>query len=511
MDKFWWPFVVFIHFFASAGAQELASDFTATDINGNSHNLYATLNQGKIVVVVFFSTDSPYSYAYHNTDDLVNLYNVHGPEGDNQLEIFYVEGDPNTNDNCILGQSSCTSPNGTFQNWSAGIDFPIISSPSLAQDFDIDEYPSTFVICPGKRIRKVRALRANALWELASECPVPSGSNNVGIYFFDPGVPYDQICGATTLKPKFQIVNLGTNPVINPKVFVQFNDLYIDSFFVMGTLAKLEERTIQVEDIVITNTGVLKVRVNAGPNDANPTDNIRSKEFLNAPLFIGNVLKLRFRTDAYGDEFYWDIRKAGTNTIVQQGGNSCVGPNGGGQLLNPNCSSSTFVFDNLSTSIATIQLPEVGCYELRVVDAGGDGFDPDCASCGYYLYELPNSFITAPVQGDTFGGYSFYQFGVGNIVSTTEDGIDSNDISDLRVYPNPASDMATVQYVAHASQSAQLTVYSATGSIIFQSPFSRLQTGFNTWRVDIGNFPSGIYAAILQTETGMTRQMFVKN
>ncbi len=508
MEKFWWTFLVLIAFCVRGSAQ-IASDFTVSDIDGNSHNLYSKLNQGKIVILAFFSTDSRYSFAYHNSEDLLNLYEAHGPNGDNQLEIYYIEGDPNTDDNCIKGESNCQSPNNTFQDWAFGIDFPIISSPSIAQQYGVTEYPSIFVVCPGKSIRSLPTLRANALWAAAAECPVPMGSNNVGIYYFDSGVSNDEICINTTLQPHFQIVNLGTNPVSNLNLVVKFNDLYEKSYPITGTLMKLEERTIPVDDIIITDTGTLSIKVEGNFIDADPTNNIRSQHFAKSAKFIGNELKLRFRTDAFGSEIYWEIREISTGTVMRFGGNTCVGPDGGGKLVDPECPGATTAFPNLTGVTTNISLPATGCYELRVVDAGGDGFDEDCPNCGYFLYELPNSYLNAPVQGHLFSSVDFSQFEVLNVVPTNENTINNDPI--LRVYPNPAGEKATFQYQAHADQSVQFTVNSASGSTIYQSPVLTAQTGQNTWHVDTASLPSGIYVAVFSTNEGVLHQKFVKN
>ncbi len=508
MDKLWWAFWV-LALFGQRIAAQTASDFTVTDIDGGTHNLYTKLDQGKIVILAFFSTDSRYSFAYHNSEDLLNLYDAHGPDGDNQLEIYYIEGDPNTNDNCITGQSNCLSPNNTFQDWTYGIDFPIVSSPALAQQFGVTEYPSIFVICPGKRLRSLPTLRANALWEAASECPVPYGSNNVGVYYFDAGLKYDEICINSTLQPQFQIVNLGANPISNLNLVVKFNDLYEKSYPVSGTLMKLEERTIPVDDIIISDTGTLSVSIQSNFTDANPTDNIRSQQFTKSAKFIGNELKLRFRTDAYGAETYWEIREISTGQVMRYGGNSCVGADGGGELVDPDCPSSTNVFPNHSIATANIVLPAAGCYELRVIDAGGDGFDENCINCGYFLYELPNSYLNAPVQGRLFRSADYCQFEVLNIVPTNDNSIDNDPI--LRVQPNPVGEKATFQYQAHADQSVQFTVLNASGHIVYQSSVLTAQTGPNTWHVDTASLPSGIYVAVFSTNEGVLHQKIVKN
>ena len=55
-----------------------APDFTLTDYNGNTHNLYSYLNAGKTVFVEIFAAHCPGCSAYHQTHTMKNMYNSYG-------------------------------------------------------------------------------------------------------------------------------------------------------------------------------------------------------------------------------------------------------------------------------------------------------------------------------------------------------------------------------------------------------------------------------------------------
>jgi hypothetical protein len=488
-----------------------ATDFSAVDINGNNHNLFSTLDKGKIVILAFFSTDSKTSFSYHNGDYLANLYASHGPTGDNQLEIFYIEGDPNTSDNCIAGASNCVSPNNTLQDWRAGISFPIISSPQIAQLFNVTSFPSIFYICPGRRITKVPPLTTTSLWARASECPLPAGDNNAGIYYFDAGLPYSEICGTTIIKPKFTVVNIGKNPINGLNVVIRLNDLLLGNIPISGTLQQLDEREIIANDIILQDTGTLRVSLEPLPNETFLQDNIRSKKFTKAIKFTDRQIKVRIRTDNYGAETYWEIKDLSNNQIVAFYGNTCVGPSGGGVVPSIDCMSSTNYNSN-SQSTISVDLPGNGCYSFNIVDAVGDGMI-QCSNnnpCGFYVY-LANStapYQLAPIRGSDFKEGIQYQFEIDAPVATNEP--TTIETSTLRISPNPFDEHTIIQFEASTQQNIHFAVYSSTGQLMYEEDPQIIDSGFKTWQIDTNTWPSGVYFAVVRSHDNTSMQMFVK-
>ena len=59
----------------------IAPDWTLTDINGTSHNLYSLLDNGYSVVIDLNATWCGPCWSYHQAGELEDLWVNHGPAG----------------------------------------------------------------------------------------------------------------------------------------------------------------------------------------------------------------------------------------------------------------------------------------------------------------------------------------------------------------------------------------------------------------------------------------------
>lgn len=155
MKRFLLVFAVFLWFF-NHGKSQLANgatapDFTVTDLNGNSYNLYSLLDSGIDVVIDVSATWCGPCWNYHNSGVLDNIYHSYGPGGTGNAMVFFIEGDPSTNLNCLYGPSGCVG--GTQGNWVAGTPYPIIheEGPSVRSAYQVNAFPTIFLISSKNR------------------------------------------------------------------------------------------------------------------------------------------------------------------------------------------------------------------------------------------------------------------------------------------------------------------------------------------------------------------------
>lgn len=123
-----------------------APDWTVTDLDGNTHNLYSYLDNGIDVVMDVSATWCGPCWSYHHSGVLTNLYSSYGPGGSGELMVFFMEGDPSTNLACLYGPSGCVG--GTQGNWVAGTPYPIVheEGPAVRAAYSVNAYPTIFII-----------------------------------------------------------------------------------------------------------------------------------------------------------------------------------------------------------------------------------------------------------------------------------------------------------------------------------------------------------------------------
>lgn len=144
----------------------VAPDFTLTDINGQTHNLYSYLNQGKTVFLDFFATWCGPCWNYHNSGALEGLYEAYGPNGTGEVMVIAIEGDGNTTLADLYGTGSNTQG-----NWVAGTAYPIINSASLNGAYNIAYFPTIYGICPNRAITEVGQISTDQLYDFVGQCP----------------------------------------------------------------------------------------------------------------------------------------------------------------------------------------------------------------------------------------------------------------------------------------------------------------------------------------------------
>lgn len=130
-----------------------APDFTFSDINGNTQNLYSILNQGKYVAIDISATWCGPCWTYHNQNVIDSLYEKHDLPGDNTWRVLFIEADPNTSSADLQGTGGNTQG-----NWVQGSNYIIIDPPAggalngFKTNYNINFYPTLYLICPDKKV-----------------------------------------------------------------------------------------------------------------------------------------------------------------------------------------------------------------------------------------------------------------------------------------------------------------------------------------------------------------------
>ena len=147
------PTLAFLFLFGTASTSlkaqlpdgSIAPDWTLTDIEGVTHNLYSYLDQGKMVILEFSATWCGPCWNYTMSGALEEVWEQHGPSGDNTAMIFFIEADQNTGMDDLLGQTPSSQG-----NWVEAVPFPIIdlqAGENQDLQYQINYYPTLFAVC----------------------------------------------------------------------------------------------------------------------------------------------------------------------------------------------------------------------------------------------------------------------------------------------------------------------------------------------------------------------------
>lgn len=132
----------------------IANDWTLMDINGNTHNLYTLLDQGKTVYLEFSATWCGICWNFHSSHVFEDLYQQYGPSGTGEIMVFFIETDVSTNESCLYGPGNCNGS--SAGNWTAGVSYPIVNATNtqcnaLNSEYSVNGYPELAVVCPSRR------------------------------------------------------------------------------------------------------------------------------------------------------------------------------------------------------------------------------------------------------------------------------------------------------------------------------------------------------------------------
>jgi thiol-disulfide isomerase/thioredoxin len=250
----------------------VVSNFTLTDLDGTTHNLFDYLDAGKMVVIDVSATWCPPCWSYHNTGALNDFYNAKGPNGTNEAMVFFIEGDVTTTTDELNGIGPDTQG-----DWVTGEDMPIIDLTTQASfensGLDIAYFPVMYVICPNRTVYKSGTAGGIGTLSLLNSyiggCPAPASQPaDVAVLANKGEVAHCE--GSYT--PKVQIQNNGTAALTSATVSISQGGSVVSTGTYTGSLATYGVATVTCSDIANFTGGTLNVTVSTG-DDAIATNN----------------------------------------------------------------------------------------------------------------------------------------------------------------------------------------------------------------------------------------------
>jgi hypothetical protein len=438
------------------------SSWIATDMNGVTRNIGNNLAAGKTVLVDISAHWCGPCWAWHNSGIMEKLYHEFGPEGTDDIRIYFVDGDPASSVALLEGAS------GSQGDWTAGTPYPIIGpngeGNTLATLYGISAYPTLFMHCPGSTTGV--EIQRTATWEqfLSSwrtGCPAAFANGAIDAHLLE--VENTELCPGE--HPVADVFNQGTSALTSATLTLRENGNVVETKNWTGNIAAFQHSVVSFDNTTVAGTATYEAEVSApnGGVDANPLGNIQAESFSMAPEAPSTLVSLELKTDNYGSETGWKL-KDGNGAVVQQ------------------VAAGTYADGSSSVHNYSWSLNPSECYTFEITDAYGDGI---CCSYGTGYYKLKNTWGTAVVfqQGAQFGGVEDKGFDTPATVGVQENSLNNG----LSIYPNPTSGIVNLEFAENTT--ATVDVFNVLGERVMTSTFNT--NGVRS--IDLGALNNGVY------------------
>lgn len=442
----------------------ICPDWTGTDINGNSHNLYSLLDSGYTVFIDVSATWCGPCWNYHNTGNLEDLYTEYGPgTAENKVRVFMIEGDGTTNMDDLEGNTGDSQG-----DWITGTPYPIIDNASIADLLEITYFPTIYMVCPNRIITEAGQSTTAQLWGGVGGCQVAESANDATLL---PNLASLGGCAGSEVTLTARLQNLGTSPLTSATIQARQGSTVIGSSTWTGNLDTygVDE---DVEVTTYTPTGSANVTLEITSADDDLSNNTGTL-FVQASTSVAasTQVTLELKTDQYGSETTWKLFKP-DGTVFAQGG-----PYGGNQ-----------------TSTYNWTLTDLSCYRLEFYDAYGDGM---CCNYGQGYYKVMAN-GTVVLQGGSFGSVDKKSFQTDNAAGIADNQLDRS----LSVYPNPSNGKVQLEYNLEQGVAVSTVITDLTGKTVMASTFGP-SSGIQRQTLDLNALSNGMY--LLKVEAGNHR------
>ncbi len=448
----------------------VAPDFTATDINGVSHTLSNYLNAGKTVIIDVSATWCGPCWNYHESHALKNIYEAYGPDGSDEVMVFYVEGDGST----TLADLNGTGTN-TQGDWVTGTPYPILDNAAIASSYAITYFPTIYRICPDGFVYEMGQKTATQIVaDIAGACGA-GAMDGVQNHAAVEGSEIAICAGNPT--PEASFTNYGTNAITSATLTLKENGSTVGTANYSGSTAQFASATATFPSMAINQGSTYTVEltsVNSGaPNNAS-TDgmSVVSANLSSLPITI------KVYTDNYPAETTWELKNTVTNAVVASGGPYIGnGTSAGGA-------------DAITTKTHTVTLPAgSNCYTIKMMDSYGDGFGYGVNPAGQYGIEVVGAAGTVINLDLTNFGTELVRDAALKTDATS--GIQELVIDGFNIYPNPATDNITVAFNAENADYT-VAVLDMQGRQVAGNSYTNL-SGSQALAIPVNGVASGNY------------------
>jgi hypothetical protein len=451
----------------------IAPDWTLSDINGVSHNLYTDLNAGKTVFIDVSATWCGPCWSYHTGGALEALWTAHGPTGGtgvsasttNDVMVYFIEGDGTTGTNALHGIGGI---DGTTQgDWVTGVNHPIIDPAATAINafnsaYAIGYFPTIYMICPNRVIKEVGQITAAALYTAKGTCPAPAVAAADAALLASLSTP--TVCDVATLSTRLQ--NNSTTTLTSCTIIAKQGATTVATYPWSGSLGTYAYADIALGTTPISANTTFTYSITTA--DAISSNNTSTGTVNYSALQANSsFITVKITTDRYGSETKWKLKNSSGTTVGSGGPYANAAANGAYPQTDVN-----------------LTLP-LGCYTFELTDAYGDGFTGTFGNGSATIVAAGVNVIS--VTSFTTDFYS-------NAYKIMTTGIDENQsVGNVSVFPNPITNNATVNFNMVTENNVSIVVVNALGQSVLNENLGSMPAGDQSYSLDATKLENGLY------------------
>ena len=353
----------------------IAPNFTLTDIDGNTHELYDYLDQGKSVLLDFFAVWCVPCQNHAST--LESAYQAYGPNGSNSMMFLSLEAENSTTD------AQCNNYGGF--PWSSIISYPIINNTGNApNEYSINYYPSVFIVCPDRTISEVGQIGLNGIGNFVdNNCEIMIYENDLSVKNISVNL---QNCGSGA-HPVVEIENVGTNIMSNLEIQLFSNGVLVESILWQDNINP--NQSVSIEFSLVTNSSLYSNNIEVIIQEDDNTANNNLTTQFNLYQFINGSIDFTLYLDQQPGQISWELIDAYENILYEGSGYGVA----------------------LGEEYESFNLPSNACYTFNIYDSNGEGT---------VSYSLSNGANT--ISGNDIGSSESVNFYIGEILGCTDQG-----------------------------------------------------------------------------------------
>lgn len=470
--------------FAQLPDGSIAPDFTATDINGVEHNLYDLLAEGKKVIVDFSATWCGPCWSYHESEVLKDLYETYGPDGTDELRIFWIESDDANTTAVDLNGAT----NNSYGDWVTGTPFPIIDNgQSIYFDYACNYLPTIYTVCPNGVLTETGQASVANHHAIFSASSCTAEPHDPGLVSYTGGTTN---CPGVETNISVEMMNQGSEVLSAATIEVSASGTNLLTYEWSGSMQPLQSENINVGTIPFDEDTDFDVTITS--SDDNSGNNTVTASFA-SPIEATSLIKVEIMVDPWPQEVGWSITDDMGNVVESVAQGSIAG-------------------DPEEVFVWWVSVPATGCYAFEITDSYGDGMNGSLYGYndGYCSVKSYNDDIVyISTIYDYNGSYTFDAESALTSVTTMTVGLEEQTLSDVtRVFPNPFVDQTNVQFTTSEAAEAALVVYNLVGEQVINDNLGTLPAGEHNHVLDFNGVTAGIYLVTLNAG-GQTTTMRV--